>query len=183
MKTLKSKIEKSRTKNRSFFAALNVVNGKRVYTNYITGSGKWTHFSACNPEKYLNEWGIDFQTGNDAPRGGKMGDFIELSTKGNRQTKEYRNELEFAAHQRELDLQELMARNELERELELKKIEENILLNAVFLKQSKIELNELKNQNNKKDWHILANKMVQIVSGNNFSLLKWSEIFNLIKKS
>lgn len=37
----------------------------------------------------LNRIGIDFETGNDAPRGGKEGFFIRLTKKGQNQVKDY----------------------------------------------------------------------------------------------
>lgn len=39
----------------------------------------------------LREIGIDFRTGNDAPRGGREGDYIELTQKGRRQVREFAN--------------------------------------------------------------------------------------------
>ena len=38
----------------------------------------------------LDLLGIDYTTGNDAPRGGQQGNYIELSKKGLQQTKEWR---------------------------------------------------------------------------------------------
>lgn len=37
---------------------------------------------------------LDFELGNDAPRGGKEGDFVKLTAKGQRQIKEYVKELQ-----------------------------------------------------------------------------------------
>jgi hypothetical protein len=37
----------------------------------------------------LDLLGIDYETGNDAPKGGKSGDFIKLTTKGRRQVAKY----------------------------------------------------------------------------------------------
>ena len=41
----------------------------------------------------LDLLGLDYATGNDAPRGGAEGDYIELTPKGLRQTRELREEL------------------------------------------------------------------------------------------
>lgn len=41
----------------------------------------------------LDLLGLDYATGNDAPRGGAEGDYIELTAKGLRQTQELREEL------------------------------------------------------------------------------------------
>lgn len=38
--------------------------------------------------------GVDYVTGNDAPKGGATGDYVELSAKGVRQTAELRKELQ-----------------------------------------------------------------------------------------
>lgn len=37
----------------------------------------------------LNALGIDYTEGNDAPRGGEEGNYIELTAKGKRQVKEF----------------------------------------------------------------------------------------------
>lgn len=44
---------------------------------------------------------IDFIKGNDSPKGGKEGDYIELSAKGKRQTAELRKELRQQRQERE----------------------------------------------------------------------------------
>ena len=43
--------------------------------------------------KALKLIGVDYVTGNDAPRGGREGDYVELTAKGLRQTRELREEL------------------------------------------------------------------------------------------
>ena len=42
-----------------------------------------------NAKEGLYLLSIDFETGNDAPRGGREGDYIALTAKGRRQVKEY----------------------------------------------------------------------------------------------
>jgi hypothetical protein len=54
----------------------------------------------------LRKLGIDFEIGNDAPRGGKVGDFIRLTKKGKSQVKQYAKEAqaiyaEIARHEAE----------------------------------------------------------------------------------
>ena len=50
---------------------------------YATGSGRWT--SVQNQTGYiisiLNLLGLKYVTGNDAPRGGQLGNFIKITTK------------------------------------------------------------------------------------------------------
>lgn len=42
----------------------------------------------------LDKIGVDYVIGNDAPRGGATGTFVELTAKGKRQTMELRKELQ-----------------------------------------------------------------------------------------
>lgn len=48
---------------------------------YTTGSGKWTKTSNVTSEicKTLDLMGIPYELGNDAPKGGKMGNYILIS--------------------------------------------------------------------------------------------------------
>lgn len=86
-----------------------------------SGSGRYCTLS--NGDHYaiieaLQLLGIDYETGNDAPRGGGIGDFVALTAKGKRQVKEYadakraeRNaELAAAAAKREEERKEREAR-------------------------------------------------------------------------
>lgn len=47
------------------------------------------HDNTANIEQGLSLLGIDFETGNDAPKGGKNGYFIRLTAKGKRQVKDF----------------------------------------------------------------------------------------------
>ena len=69
-----------------------VLLGGRVHGKHYSGSGKYT--SVANGTHYttiegLRLIGVDFQEGNDAPRGGQCGDYVELSPKGKRQVAEW----------------------------------------------------------------------------------------------
>jgi hypothetical protein len=45
------------------------------------------------------------------------------------------------------------------------------------------QLNLLKTAENKQEWQIKANSLVQKVSGNDFRALTWKEVYNLIKEN
>ena len=48
------------------------------------------HDRSSNVTEGLNAIGIDFEEGNDAPRGGLNGNYIILTSNGKRQSKEWR---------------------------------------------------------------------------------------------
>ena len=54
--------------------------------------------------------------------------------------------------------------------------------NREMVQSSLKELNELKNAENKQEWQTKANALIQKVSNNDFRVLKWEEIYELIKK-
>ena len=60
---------------------------------YYSGTGR---FTSCAGVDYISTalkmLGVDFETGNDAPRGGHSGYFVRLTKKGIEQTKEWRSE-------------------------------------------------------------------------------------------
>lgn len=69
-----------------------VLLGGRVHGKHYSGSGRYT--SVANGTHYttiegLRLIGVDFQEGNDAPKGGQCGDYVELSPKGKRQVAEW----------------------------------------------------------------------------------------------
>lgn len=186
MKTLKKRIENSynangtQPKNKSFEDALAVISGKRVYNYYTTGSGRYTKITSSNPETYLKEWGIDFETGNDAPRGGQLGNYIQLTAKGKRQTANYRNELRKVF---EIEQENKRIEQEKREENRLKFIEQvknTISENKEWFEENKIKRIEAKNNNDKNEWQTLANAAVMKASKNNFSLLNWSEIYSIV---
>ena len=67
-----------------------LTNGGRVYTCHTSGSGRFTTNIDRTDDTvmYLRKLGlkrdIDFIVGNDSPRGGKTGNYIELTAKGKR---------------------------------------------------------------------------------------------------
>jgi len=77
-------------KNTNAYAyALNLMTtGKRVSTCHTSGKGRFTT-NIDKTDETINTLisaglrkGIDFVCGNNSPRGGKTGNFIELTTKG-----------------------------------------------------------------------------------------------------
>lgn len=188
LSTLNTRIAKSNNKNGStpnnedYKMAIAVLSGGKSYLTYSTGSGKWTNSNERYPERYLNAWGIDFQTGNDAPRGGKFGNYIELSKKGMLQTKVFRAEV---ALQLAKEKAERLEQKEIQdQKLKVSEIQilEKIKKHKVIFDSDKAELAELKANGNKEAWHVLANKMVQLACDNDFSL-GWSNIYKLIQNN
>lgn len=179
MKNLSTIIAKSYKKNENFRLALNVASGQKVYTNYKTGSGKWSNTTDRFPQIYLFAWGIDHEIGNDAPRGGKAGNFIQLTKKGLAQTKLYRSELAT-----KLAIEKHEATKAVELLIEKKAtstndIIANIANNQAYFTAIKKELANLKLQGNKEEWHKIANQAVQTACKNDYSI-GWSNIYKLI---
>lgn len=56
---------------------------------YWRGKGDSLHDSHEALEKGLSLLGIDYEVGNDAPRGGLNGYFVKLTAKGKRQVKDF----------------------------------------------------------------------------------------------
>ena len=54
--------------------------------------------------------------------------------------------------------------------------------NKELIQTKKLELSNLKAKGDKENWQVKANALVQIVSKNDFRVLKWREIYELIKK-
>ena len=67
-------------------------SGQRVYTCHTSGSGRFTtNIDRTEHTIYVLtlaglKRGIDFITGNDSPRNGKTGNFVELTSKGKRKS-------------------------------------------------------------------------------------------------
>ena len=57
-----------------------------IYWGY---KGRTLHDGSANLEWGLHILGIDYTTGNDAPRGGKNGYYVKLTAKGRRQVADY----------------------------------------------------------------------------------------------
>ena len=68
-----------------------IVYNRISHPYYYSGSGR---FSKCAGVDYISTAlkliGVNFETGNDAPRGGHLGYFVKLTKKGVEQTKEFR---------------------------------------------------------------------------------------------
>lgn len=89
-----------------------VLLGERYHGAGYSGRGRYTskangdHFAVIEA---LRTIGVDFVEGNDAPRGGWSGQYVELSAKGKRQVAEWakirKAEIKAAedAHQKEVD--------------------------------------------------------------------------------
>lgn len=64
--------------------------GKKQYTCHTSGSGRFTtNIDSTNDTISTLEItglvsGVDFISGNDSPRGGKTGNYVELTSKGRR---------------------------------------------------------------------------------------------------
>lgn len=186
MKNLKKRIENSYNANgtmpntRDFNDALKVVKGNKVYYFHAIGSGRWTKITESNPEHYLTKWGIDYEKGNDAPRGGKLGNYIQLSKKGRKQTALYRKELKVALEIEQENKKIEQLKREENRLNFIEEIKNNILDNKEWFIDNKKARNSAKELGNKDEWQALANTACQKASNNNFSLLNWSEIFSII---
>lgn len=80
----------SKNSNGYKFAEMLLTNGKRVYTCHTSGSGRFTTNIDRTEEtiSILKMSGLkenrDFVTGNDSPRNGKTGNYIDLTSKGKR---------------------------------------------------------------------------------------------------
>ncbi|MCP4984924.1 MAG: hypothetical protein GY928_02310 [Colwellia sp.] len=80
--------ENSKNSNGYGYAKCLLTTKKRVYTCHTSGSGRFTTNTDGTDAaiKILQDAGlklnIDFVTGNDSPRGGKTGNYVELTTKG-----------------------------------------------------------------------------------------------------
>jgi len=188
MKNLSSKIASSNNKNGStpnnvdYCMAISILKGRREYPFYKTGFGKWSNSAERNPQRYLNAWGIEYQTGNDAPRGGKFGNYIELSKKGMLQTKVYRAEVALQLAKEKAERLEQKEIQEQKLKISETQIIENIKNNKDYFENAKIELSELKAKGNKEQWHVLANTTVQFACKNDMSL-GWSNIYKLIQNN
>lgn len=130
--TLKNRVAKSQNangtapKNRDYQFAIEVIFKGMCRNGYYTGSGRFTKSSVARPEYYLTAWGIDFETGNDAPRGGVTGIFVKLTKKGQKQVKAYVAEIneENARIYAEQQAEELIQKQE--NENRIKEAYENI---------------------------------------------------------
>lgn len=79
MKTLSETSMVSKSQDAYKIAQKAVDNpGVKFYINHQTGSGRWTKITDYEFRvRNILLWnGVIFESGNDAPRGGKLGDYI-----------------------------------------------------------------------------------------------------------
>jgi len=78
----------SKSSNGYGYAKELLTTKERVYTCHTSGSGRFTTNIDRTEDaiKILKDAGleitVDFVTGNDSPRGGKTGNYVELTSKG-----------------------------------------------------------------------------------------------------
>jgi hypothetical protein len=116
------------------------------------------------------------ETGNDAPRGGKTGNFVVVEF----------NENFFKKWQFALDILEAKKQEEVNKEAN-KESSRNAIIdflknNKELVLERKAELNSLKEDGEKEQWQIKANAFVQMVSKNDFSI-GWKNIYTLIQNN
>jgi len=84
-KTKKSKLVKADGElKQRFVDALNYIKGedhRKAHCGYYTGSGRYIRFTSYYYEikTTLEAFGFKSKDGNDAPRGGQQGDYINMS--------------------------------------------------------------------------------------------------------
>lgn len=85
---LLSKIAKLETPKKGSIARdwlIEIANGKKTIRPVYSQGSSWKH-SSLHDRRYeietpLKKLGIEYQTGNDAPMGGKTGAFLRITTK------------------------------------------------------------------------------------------------------
>ena len=115
--------------------------------------------------------------GNDAPRGGRTGDYVRVEFTPEFYAK-YQTELDRiqAERQAKIDFANSAARS---RETMVEYVAEN----REAIKVELDRLDHLKEEGEKELWQVNANSLVQRVSKNDFRALKWKEIYNLIRET
>lgn len=70
--------------SKAYGYVLSVINDgvKVLHPNYTSGTGRYISIQehAEATKDLLRKLGIEFEAGNDAPRGGKCGEFIKITT-------------------------------------------------------------------------------------------------------
>lgn len=188
--TLKNRIAKSNNKNGStpknngYSVALQVITKGSGRTHYTTGSGRYTGIANCEAQviEYLTAWGIDFEKGNDAPKGGQLGNFIALTKKGFNQLKDYHFELDQEAEKIRKEIEEEESKLPLKRANHISIIENNVASDFAWFQKQVYALNEARNKGAKDEWQVLANALVQKASKNDFTVLRWKEIYEVVRE-
>ena len=72
-------------KNSLFYVWITNLETNQILRPIFTQGSSWKHSSLIDKEfeltNVLNQLGIEFTKGNDAPRGGKTGAFVKITTK------------------------------------------------------------------------------------------------------
>ena len=117
------------------------------------------------------------ETGNDAPRGGRTGDFVIVNfTETFYANFQHYIDAKEAKEQAKIDFANSAARS---RETMI----DHIIENREAIKVELDRLDHLKDDGEKELWQVHANALVQRVSKNDFRALKWKEIYNLIRET
>lgn len=96
--TLQKRIEKNLTTKAGtvsvkFAEVIKLINNPETTLYPVQWHRNGRHMSisdhTANIVEGLHLLGIDFEQGNDAPRGGRNGEFIRLTAKGKQQVKDY----------------------------------------------------------------------------------------------
>ena len=58
-------------------------DSRKIYTGYYSGTGRFTraHSAESYVKDVIDSFGYKYDVGNDAPRGGIRGEFIQLKTR------------------------------------------------------------------------------------------------------
>lgn len=164
--------------NRQFFTYSFSGNGK-----YYTNEAKSRTYGNTLFQNFYNKNSecIDIlESGNDAPRGGKTGDFVIVNF-NEKFFEKWGYVLEAMAKEKQ-EKQNFEANKESNKAASKAAILEFIKENQGLVNEKKSELDSLKAAGNKDVWQIKANALVQMVSKNDFSL-GWKEIYTLIKNN
>lgn len=68
----------------TFIAQSHTGYSPKIYTTFVTGSGKYSKYSVdhtLDNARYFDRHGCTVVAGNDSPRGGKLGDYIRITTR------------------------------------------------------------------------------------------------------
>ena len=154
------------------------LNGIMSTARYI-GFGRYSKLidETFTVSNILTKAKIDFIEGNDAPRGGKIGNNIILTQKGKLQVKEYRNSLLAEIETNRLEKIRLANEVTAKRDLSIETITKNVMDNISIYDDLDAELSTI--IDNKPLWQVKANRMVQMACNNDFSI-GWKTIYNIV---
>jgi len=158
-----------------------------IFFNYsFNGNGKYytveqgsRHYNNTIFQNFYNKNTdcIDIlENGNDAPRGGRTGNFVIVEF-----NQKFFKKWQFALDILEAKKQE-KANKEANKEYSKNAIIEFLKENKVLVSEKKSELDNLKEAGEKEQWQVKANSLVQMVSKNDFSI-GWRNIYTLIQNN